>query len=305
MGYYIGRRLLEVIPTLFLIVTIVFFLVYIVGDPVTLMLGENATPEQVKAIRDSMGLNDPLLVQYWNYITHAFVGDFGDSYQYREPAMAIVLERLPLTLTLAVGSIILALVIAIPLGVWAATHRGGAIDNVVSSLSVLAKAMPNFWLGIMLILLFAVTLSWFPVSGSGTWAHLVLPVITLGTGTAAEITRLVRSSMVEILSQDYVRTAHGKGLRESIVVFKHALSNAFIPVASITVLQFSTLLGGALVTEAVFAWPGLGQLLVKSVTQRDMPVVQAAVFVIALMVIALSILSDISFKLVDRRIKLD
>lgn len=305
MGYYIGRRLLEVIPTLFLIVTIVFFLVYIVGDPVTLMLGENATPEQVKAIRDSMGLNDPLLVQYWNYITHAFVGDFGDSYQYREPAMAIVLERLPLTLTLAVGSIILALVIAIPLGVWAATHRGGVIDNVVSSLSVLAKAMPNFWLGIMLILLFAVTLSWFPVSGSGTWAHLVLPVITLGTGTAAEITRLVRSSMVEILSQDYVRTAHGKGLRESIVVFKHALSNAFIPVASITVLQFSTLLGGALVTEAVFAWPGLGQLLVKSVTQRDMPVVQAAVFVIALMVIALSILSDISFKLVDRRIKLD
>ncbi|MGF3054145.1 ABC transporter permease [Microbacterium sp. YY-03] len=305
MGYYIGRRLLEVIPTLFLIVTIVFFLVYIVGDPVTLMLGENATPEQVKAIRDSMGLNDPLLVQYWNYITHAFVGDFGDSYQYREPAMAIVLERLPLTLTLAVGSIILALVIAIPLGVWAATHRGGVIDNVVSSLSVLAKAMPNFWLGIMLILLFAVTLSWFPVSGSGTWAHLVLPVITLGTGTAAEITRLVRSSMVEILSQDYVRTAHGKGLRESVVVFKHALSNAFIPVASITVLQFSTLLGGALVTEAVFAWPGLGQLLVKSVTQRDMPVVQAAVFVIALMVIALSILSDISFKLVDRRIKLD
>ena len=297
MGYYIGRRLLEVIPTLFLIVTIVFFLVYIVGDPVTLMLGENATPEQVKAIRDSMGLNDPLLVQYWNYITHAFVGDFGDSYQYREPAMAIVLERLPLTLTLAVGSIILALVIAIPLGVWAATHRGGVIDNVVSSLSVLAKAMPNFWLGIMLILLFAVTLSWFPVSGSGTWAHLVLPVITLGTGTAAEITRLVRSSMVEILSQDYVRTAHGKGLRESVVVFKHALSNAFIPVASITVLQFSTLLGGALVTEAVFAWPGLGQLLVKSVTQRDMPVVQAAVFVIALMVIALSILSDISFKL--------
>lgn len=305
MGYYIGRRLIGIIPTLFLIITIVFLLVFIVGDPVALMLGENATPDQVTAIRNSLGLNDPLFVQYANYVGSVLTGNFGDSYQYHLPALLLVLERLPLTLTLAVGSIILALVIAIPVGVWAAVHRGGLIDHVVSSLSVVAKAMPSFWLGIMLILLFAVTFSWLPVSGSGTWAHLVLPVVTLGTGTAAEIARLVRSSMVEILGQDYIRTAHGKGLRESVVVFKHGLSNAFIPVASITVLQFSSLLGGALVTEAVFAWPGLGRLLVVAVTQRDMPIVQAAVFVVALMVIALSLLSDISFKLVDRRINLD
>lgn len=305
MGYYIGRRLLEVIPTLFLIVTIVFFLVYVVGDPVALMLGENATPEQITAIRNSLGLNDPLIVQYGHYVVSALTGNFGESYQYHEPALAIVLERLPLTLTLALGSILLALVIAIPLGVWAAVHRGGAVDHLVSSVSVVAKAMPSFWLGIMLILLFSVTLGWLPVSGSGTWAHLILPVITLGTGTAAEITRLVRSSMVEILGQDYIRTAYGKGIRNSAVVFRHGLGNAFIPVMSITVLQFSALLSGALVTEAVFAWPGLGQLLVKAVTQRDMPIVQAAVFVVALMVIALSILSDISFKLVDRRINLD
>ncbi|MFF2352717.1 ABC transporter permease [Kitasatospora sp. NPDC058115] len=305
MGYYVGRRLLEVVPTLFLIVTIVFFLVYIVGDPVALMLGENATPERISAIRDAMGLDDPLPVQYWHYIVSAVTGDFGDSYQYHEPALAIVLERLPATLMLAVGSIVLALVIAIPMGVWAAVHRGGAVDHLVSSVSVVAKAVPTFWLGIMLIMLVSVNLGWLPVSGSGTWAHLVLPVITLGTGTAAEITRLVRSSMVEILGQDYIRTAYGKGLRESLVVFKHGFSNAFIPVASITVLQFSALLGGALVTESVFAWPGLGQLLVKAVTQRDMPIVQAAVFVVAVMVIGLSILSDISFKLVDRRINLD
>ncbi|MFE7560048.1 ABC transporter permease [Kitasatospora sp. NPDC057500] len=305
MGYYVGRRLLEVVPTLFLIVTIVFFLVYIVGDPVALMLGENATPERIAAIRDAMGLDDPLPVQYWHYIVSAVTGDFGDSYQYHEPALAIVLERLPATLTLAFGSIVLALVIAIPMGVWAAMHRGGAVDHLVSSISVVAKAVPTFWLGIMLIMLVSVNLGWLPVSGSGSWAHLVLPMVTLGTGTAAEITRLVRSSMVEILGQDYIRTAHGKGLRESFVVFKHGFSNAFIPVASITVLQFSALLGGALVTESVFAWPGLGQLLVKAVTQRDMPIVQAAVFVVAVMVIGLSILSDISFKLVDRRINLD
>ncbi|MDQ4214979.1 ABC transporter permease [Microbacterium capsulatum] len=305
MGYYIGRRLLEAIPTLFLIVTIVFFLVFIVGDPIALMLGENALPEQVARIRDSMGLNDPLIIQYLRYLGSVLTGHFGESYQYHEPAIGIVLERLPLTLTLAIGAIVLAIVIAIPLGVWAAVHRGGTIDNLVSSVSVIAKAMPSFWLGIMLILLFSVTLGWFPVSGSGSWAHIVLPVITLGTGTAAEITRLVRSSMVEILGQDYIRTAYGKGLKDSAVLFRHGLSNAFIPVTSITVLQFSHLLSGALITEAVFAWPGLGQLLVKAVTQRDMPLIQAAVFIVALMVIALSILSDISFKLVDRRIKLD
>jgi peptide/nickel transport system permease protein len=305
LGYYIGRRLLEAVPTLFLIVTFVFFLVFIVGDPIALMLGENALPEQVEAIRDSMGLNDPLIMQYLRYIGSVLSGNFGESYQYHEPALVIVLERLPLTLTLAIGAIVLAIVIAIPLGVWAAVYRGGVVDNLVSSVSVVAKAMPSFWLGIMLILVFSVTLHWFPVSGSGSWSSLVLPVVTLGTGTAAEITRLVRSSMVEILGQDYIRTAYGKGLKDSAVLFRHGLSNAFVPVASITVLQFSSLLSGALVTEAVFAWPGLGQLLVKAVTQRDMPVIQAAVFVVALMVIALSILSDISFKLVDRRIKLD
>ncbi|MVT27728.1 ABC transporter permease [Nesterenkonia alkaliphila] len=304
MGTYIAGRLAQMIPTLLLIVTIVFFLVYVVGDPVGLMLGDNATPEQVAAMREAMGLNQPVFMQYLNYIGSVLTGDFGESYQYGQAALPIVLERLPATLTLAIGAILLALVIAIPLGVWSATHRGGVIDSVVSSISVLAKAMPNFWLGIMLILLFAVTLRWLPVSGAGSWAHLVLPVIALGTGTAAEITRLVRSSMIEILSQDYIRTAYGKGLRRRAVVYRHALLNAFVPVTSITILQFSTLIGGALVTEVVFSWPGLGQLLVNAVSQRDMALVQASVFVIAVMVLALSLISDLLFKAVDRRINL-
>src|SRR5690625_4959075 len=255
-------------------------------------------------MREAMGLNEPVLVQYFSYLGSVLTGDFGVSYQYNQAALPIVLERLPLTLTLAIGAILLSLVIAIPLGVWSATHRGGALDSFLSSISVLAKAMPNFWLGIMLILIFAVTLRWLPVSGSGSWAHLVLPVVALGTGTAAEITRLVRSSMIEILSQDYIRTARGKGLRQRVVVYKHALINAFVPVSSITILQFSTLVGGALVTEVVFAWPGLGQLLVDAVSQRDMILVQAAVFVIAVMVLALNLLSDVLFKVVDRRISL-
>jgi len=304
MGAYIGGRLLQVVPTLLLIVTIVFFLVHIVGDPIGIMLGDNATPEQVATMREAMGLNEPVLVQYFSYLGSVLTGDFGVSYQYNQAALPIVLERLPLTLTLAIGAILLSLVIAIPLGVWSATHRGGALDSFLSSISVLAKAMPNFWLGIMLILIFAVTLRWLPVSGSGSWAHLVLPVVALGTGTAAEITRLVRSSMIEILSQDYIRTARGKGLRQRVVVYKHALINAFVPVSSITILQFSTLVGGALVTEVVFAWPGLGQLLVDAVSQRDMILVQAAVFVIAVMVLALNLLSDVLFKVVDRRISL-
>lgn len=304
MGRYISGRVVQMLPTLLLIITIVFMLVYVVGDPVGLMLGDNATPEQVHAMREAMGLNDPFLTQYLNYLGSVLVGDFGDSYQYNQAALPIVLERLPATLTLAIAAILLAVAIAIPLGIWSATHRGKAIDSVVSAVSVVAKAMPNFWLGIMLILVFAVILRWLPVSGSGSWAHLVLPVIALGTGTAAEITRLVRSSMVEILSQDYIRTARGKGLRGNIVVYKHALLNAFVPVTSITMLQFSTLLGGALVTEVVFAWPGLGQLLVNAVSQRDMALVQAAVFVIALMVLMLSLISDVLFKVVDRRINL-
>jgi peptide/nickel transport system permease protein len=304
MSRYIGRRLLQVVPTLLIIVTAVFLMLYVAGDPVVLMLGDDATPEQIASLREALGLNEPLHVQYGTYLANVLQGDFGTSYRYGLDALPIVLERLPATLMLAASSLIFAVVVSVPLGIWSAVHRGGRLDAVISGLSVLAKAMPNFWLGIMLILLFAVTLKWLPVSGTGSWGHLVLPTIALGTGVSAEITRLVRSSMLDVLGQDFIRTARGKGLSSRVVLYRHALRNVFVPVSSITLLQFTGLLNGALVTEAVFAWPGMGQLLVSSITQRDMAIVQAAVFTVAVMVIVVNLATDVAFKLADRRIQL-
>ena len=304
MSRYIGRRLLQVVPTLLIIVTAVFLMLYVAGDPVVLMLGDEATPEQIASLREALGLNEPLHVQYGTYLANVLQGDFGMSYRYGLDALPIVLERLPATLMLAASSLIFAVVVSVPLGIWSAVHRGGRLDAVISGLSVLAKAMPNFWLGIMLILLFAVTLKWLPVSGTGSWGHLVLPTIALGTGVSAEITRLVRSSMLDVLGQDFIRTARGKGLSSRVVLYRHALRNVFVPVSSITLLQFTGLLNGALVTEAVFAWPGMGQLLVSSITQRDMAIVQAAVFTVAVMVIVVNLATDVAFKLADRRIQL-
>lgn len=304
MSRYIGRRLLQVVPTLLIIVTAVFLMLYVAGDPVVLMLGDEATPEQIARLREALGLNEPLHVQYGTYLANVLQGDFGTSYRYGLDALPIVLERLPATLMLAASSLVFAVVISVPLGIWSAVHRGGRLDAAISGLSVLAKAMPNFWLGIMLILLFAVTLNWLPVSGTGSWGHLVLPTIALGTGVSAEITRLVRSSMLDVLGQDFIRTARGKGLSNRVVLYRHALRNVFVPVSSITLLQFTGLLNGALVTEAVFAWPGMGQLLVSSITQRDMAIVQAAVFTVAVMVIVVNLATDVAFKLADRRIQL-
>src|SRR5690606_10679148 len=194
MSRYIGRRLLQVVPTLLIIVTAVFLMLYVAGDPVVLMLGDEATPEQIASLREALGLNEPLHVQYGTYLANVLQGDFGTSYRYGLDALPIVLERLPATLMLAASSLIFAVVVSVPLGIWSAVHRGGRLDAVISGLSVLAKAMPNFWLGIMLILLFAVTLKWLPVSGTGSWGHLVLPTIALGTGVSAEITPRVRRS---------------------------------------------------------------------------------------------------------------
>lgn len=298
------RRVLEAIPVLLIIVTFVFLLVNVAGDPVASLLGEEATPEQIAATRHALGLDRPLLVQYGDYLWHVVQGDFGDSYRYGQPALVLVLQRLPVTLTLALSGILLAVIFAIPTGVIAAVRRGGILDNSLLGLSVLAKAMPNFWLGIMLILVFAVGLGVLPVSGSGSVAHLVLPAAALATGVGAEIMMLVRSSVVEELGNDYVRTARGKGIKESRVLRAHALRNAFVPVASIVLLQFAGLIGGAIIVETVFAWPGLGMLLINSVTNKDLPVVQAGVFVIALMIIVVNLCGDLIFRLSDRRIKL-
>ncbi|MCM3356581.1 ABC transporter permease [Psychrobacillus sp. FSL W7-1457] len=303
MNNYFVRRILQIIPVLLIISFIVFSLVFIAGDPVALMLPDDASQEDVELLRESLGLNESFIVQYTTYLMNLVQGDFGESYRYGQDAMSIVLERLPATLELGIAALLIAIVVSIPLGIWSATKQNSSLDLVATGAAVIGKAMPNFWLGIMLILLFSVTLSFFPVSGRGTLMHLVLPSVTLATGIAAEMTRLIRSSMIETLNQDYVRTAKSKGLKDRIVVYKHAFRNSLIPVITITALQTSTLVGGTLITETVFSWPGLGQLLIQAVNTRDMAIVQASVFVIATLVILMNLVADILYRLLDPRIK--
>jgi peptide/nickel transport system permease protein len=302
---YLLKNVLQVIPVLLIITLIVFLLVRVTGDPVALMLPETATEKQVEQLTETLGLNDPLYIQYGRYMADLLQGNFGESFRYNQEALPIVLERLPASFELAFASMIVATLIAIPLGILSAIKRNSFLDLFVTGGSVLGKAMPSFWLGIMLILLLAVQFQIFPVSGRGSLLHLVLPAITLGTAISAEMTRLIRSSMLEILGQDYIRTARSKGLIEAVVVNKHAFRNALIPVVTIMALQTSTLIGGTLITETVFAWPGMGQLLVQAVNLRDMAVVQAATFIIALLVISSNLLADLTYRYLDPRIKYD
>ncbi|MBR3119524.1 MULTISPECIES: ABC transporter permease [Oceanobacillus] len=305
MMHYIVRRMLQIIPVLLIISFIVFTLVFIAGDPVALMLPEDAALEEIEQLRESLGLNEPFYIQYGNYVFRMIQGDFGESFRYGQDALSVVLERLPATFELAIAAIVIAIMIAIPFGVWSATKQNSSIDLIATGAAVVGKAMPNFWLGIMLILLFSVTLGVLPVSGRGSIAHLILPAITLGTGIAAEMTRLIRSSMLEILNQDYIRTAKSKGIKSVHVIYKHAFRNALIPFVTITALQTSTLIGGALITETVFAWPGIGQLLIQAVNTRDMAIVQACVMIIAAIVILMNLLADIIYRILDPRIKLN
>lgn len=305
MKQFLIKSILQIIPVMFLISLIVFVLVHISGDPVALMLPETATEEDHQKLTQALGLDQPLYIQYFTFVSNLVQGDFGTSFRYNEPALPIVIERLPATFELAAAAMLIATIISIPLGILSATHRNSFVDVIATGAAVLGKAMPHFWLGIMLILLLSVQMGWFPVSGRGTFAHLILPAITLGTGAAAEMTRLIRSSMLEILGQDYIRTARSKGLIETLVVYKHAFRNSLIPVVTIMALQMSSLIGGALITEAVFAWPGMGQLIIQAVNTSDMAIVQASVFVVALLVIACNLIADLIYRLLDPRIKIN
>ncbi|HLS06338.1 MAG TPA: ABC transporter permease [Bacillota bacterium] len=305
MRSFFMRRLMQIIPVLLIIILIVFTLVYLAGDPVALMLPADATEEDVETLRKALKLDRPYIVQLGAYIGHLLTGDFGTSFHYNEPALPLVLERLPATIELALAAMIVAILISIPLGIWSAMKRNSTVDVAITGTSVLGAAIPNFWLGIMLILIFAVNYKWFPVSGRGSLAHLVLPAITLGTGLAATIARLMRSSLLDVLSQDYIRTAKAKGIRQWPIIFVHSLRNALIPVVTMIALQAGGLMGGALVTEYIFAWPGIGQLLIQSIHVRDMSVIQAATFMIALIVIGLNLFADIMYRWLDPRITFD
>lgn len=292
------------VPVLLLITVIVFLLLRLAGDPVALLASEDSSPEQIAAIRADLGLDKPVWTQYRIYISGVVQGDWGTSLRYRGvPILTLVGERLPATLQLAAAALLVALLISLPLGVLAATQRGGWIDQVVSAFSVLGEAMPGFWLGIMLALTFAVHLNWLPASGHGTAAHLILPAVTLGTSLAALLTRLMRSSMIEALGQDYIRTATAKGLARSVVVLRHALRNSLLSYVTLIGLQIATLMAGAVVTEQVFAWPGIGLLTVQAVNARDMAVVQAVVLLSATIVMVSNLLVDIAYGLIDPRIQ--
>ena len=306
MRAFVLRRLLHALFVAWGVVTVVFFLVRLTGDPTLFLVDPSATQEEIAHTRTLLGLDRPLAVQYADFLAGAVRGDFGVSIREKRPAMRMVLEHFwPATVELAAAALLLSTIPAIPLGVVSATHRGRAADHLSRLASLFLQSMPSFWLGIMLILLFAVVLGGLlPAYGSGTWRHLVLPAVALAAAPLAQNVRLVRAGMLEVLGHDYVRTARAKGLSEHGVVYRHALRNAALPVITVTGLSLGFMLSGALIIETVFAWPGMGRLIVQAVPSRDFPVIQAGVFVFALVFVAINVIVDVLYTVADPRVRL-
>src|SRR4051794_9296342 len=290
MTRYIVRRLVWSVFVIFAASLAVFFVTYLSGDPVALMLPTEGTKEDYEVTRHRYGFDRPIIVQYLDFATHAVQGDFGNSLRHQQPALPLVLERLPATIELAGAALVIAIVGSIPLGILSAVRRRTWIDTVAMTLALLGQCMPTFWLGIMLILLFAVTFRIFPAFGNDGPASLVLPAITLGAYSMARLARLTRSNMLEVLQLDYIRTAHAKGLRQWAVVLGHGFKNAAIPIVTLLGIEAGTLLSGAIITETVFAYPGVGLLAVQSVVNRDVRLIQAVVFVVATIFVAVNFL---------------
>lgn len=334
MWSYVLRRLLGLVPVLFGITLLVFlFLQLIPGDPAQAILGERGTPEQLEALREKLGLNKPLYVQYLTFVKNILTGDLGTSAVSTIPVAEELKRRWPATFELALAATLVAVVFGIPVGILAAVRKNSLLDTLSMSLSLVGVSMPVFWLGLLLVYLFAVNLHWLPTGGrlstdlaidfrpitgflvlDGMLAlkpevlmdalrHLILPALTLGTIPLAILTRITRSAMLEVLSQDYVRTARAKGLAERQVILKHALKNALLPVVTIVGLQFGTLLGGAILTETIFSWPGIGSYIYEGILNRDYPVVQAGVLVVATVFVLVNLLVDLSYALLDPRIQ--
>jgi peptide/nickel transport system permease protein len=300
---YVVRKLIHTAFVAFGVVTLVFVALRMSGDPAATMLPGEASVEELTALRKTLGLDRSLGVQYVQFLADAFRGDFGVSFRHQQDSLPLVLERLPATLELAFAALLLAVVVALPLGILAALHRGRIVDVLAMGFAVVGQATPYFWMGLMLILVVSVELAWLPTSGRGGVAYLVLPAVTLGTHFAAVLARLTRTTMLEVLTQNYMTTARAKGLGEGTVILAHALKNAAVPVVTLIALQFGTLLGGAVVTETIFAWPGVGRLAVQSIFVRDYPVVQASVFVLALTFVAINLLVDLLYGVLDPRIR--
>jgi ABC-type dipeptide/oligopeptide/nickel transport system permease component len=306
MMRFLSLRLLLALPALWLILTMVFLLAHIVpGDPVQQMLGEGARAEDLQQLRHTLGLDLPLGVQYGRYLAGILRGDLGESFRFQQPVFRVVASHYPATLELAIVALFVCAAIGIPAGMLAAQHRGSATDGAIGVLTLFGLSVPNFALGPVLILIFSVYLGWLPVSGRGGISHLFLPAITLGAALAAILTRMVRTSVIEELSSDYVRTARAKGLSESAVLFRHAFRNALIPILTILGLQFGTLLAGTIVTESIFSWPGVGRLAVQAIQARDYPLLQGCILLIAVSYVFVNLMTDLVYALVDPRVRLE
>ena len=300
---YLSRRTLNACALLVVISVVVFLLIHIVpGDPAQVLLGDQATPERLAQLRRALQLDRPLVQQYWHFVTGAVRGDFGDSIAAMQPVLPYVLQRFPATAELAFGALTLSIAIGVPLGVLSAIRRQSVWDAVTMFAALLAQSAPNFWIGLMLISLFAVNLHVLPVSGRGGLNHLILPSVTLTLSFVGLVMRLTRSSMLEVLGQDYLCTARAKGLSPRVVIFRHALKNAMIPIITVLGLQLGTLLGGAVVTETVFAWPGMGSLAINAIAERDYPVVQAIVLLLGLGFVLVNLAVDAVYSVLDPRI---
>lgn len=303
MTRFIIRRLLLAVVVVFGVMAIVLVVSRLSGDPAALMSQPGETRQQVEQRRIELGFDQPIPVQFARFVAGTVQGDFGRSPWQKRPAMQVVLERIPYTLQLASAALLISLTFAVPIGVLAAVKRGTWLDHGVMMVTLLGQALPNFWLGLMLILLFSVTLRWLPTSGFGTLLHLIMPAVSLGAFSMARTARLVRSGMLEVLGQDYVRTAHAKGLAEIVVLRRHALRNAIIPILTVVALEFGFLLGGSVITETIFSWPGVGRVVVQAIFFRDFPIVQAAVFLIALTFVTLNFAVDSIYGYLDPRIR--
>lgn len=315
MGNFVFQRLLILIPLLFAISLLTFVLVHLApGDPIATQFGMNMKrmePERIEAIRDELGLNDPLAMQYLRYIGNLFRGDMGTSLTTKKPVLDEITARLPATLQLTVAAMLFSLLLAIPLGIISAVRRGSFIDKFGMGAATIGVSMPSFWFGIMLMLLFSLQLGWLPSSGRGdgttigAMKALILPAFTLGLALMGLTTRLMRSSMLEVMGQDYMQTARAKGLRSKTVLNRHGVRNALIPVVTIVGMQFASLLGGAVIVETIFAWPGIGRLAVNAIWRRDYPVIMGTVLVFALVFVLMNLLVDFAYTIIDPRINYD
>jgi ABC-type dipeptide/oligopeptide/nickel transport system permease component len=303
---FISIRVLLALPALWLIVTMVFLLAHIVpGDPVQQMLGEGARAEDLQQLRHTLGLDLPLPRQYGKYLAGVVRGDLGESIRFQQPVTRMILSHYPATLELAIVALFICAAIGIPAGTMAAQRRGTFSDHAIGVFTLFGLSVPNFALGPVLILVFSVVLGWLPVSGRGGISHLILPSITLGAALAAILTRMVRSSVIEELSSDYVRTARAKGLSDSSVLLRHAFRNALIPILTILGLQFGTLLAGTIVTESIFSWPGIGRLSVQAIQARDYPLLQGCILLIAVSYVLVNLFTDLVYAMVDPRVRLE